>query len=248
MNIDRIEIQRIANTTGVNRRHLYTTIHKALRARMSALLVRVGQMDAHDEKECREVVKDLEQLLNVMQDHLKTEDSVLHPYIEARNPGALADIAADHAAQKAVIDQLRQHVQAVLPLSGDDRVAFSLFLYRELALFIADNLTHMHAEETANHQLLWSTYSEAELHEIHAAILASIPPEKMTFTLQWMLPAMSPAERFQMFLEIRTTAPAPAFEAVLEIARSSLSGRDWGKLTSSLGVAQVPGLVSFTSN
>ena len=248
MNIDRTEMQRIANATGLNHRHLYTTIHKTLRARMSALLVRAGQMDAYDEKECREVVNDLEQLLNVMQDHLKTEDSVLHPFIEARNPGALADIAADHATQKAVIDQLRQYVQAVLPLSGDDRVVFSLFLYRELALFIADNLTHMHTEETANHQLLWSAYSEAELHEIHTAILASIPPEKMALILQWMIPAMSPAERFQMFVEIRATAPAPAFEGALEIARSSLPGRDWGKLTSSLGVAQVPGLVSFTPN
>lgn len=248
MKIDTTEMQRIVDTTGTGRMHLYTTIHKALRARMSTVLVKVGQMDAGDDLHCREVVSELEQLLDVLQGHLETENEWVHPAIEARNPGALTDIVADHAAHESAIGQLHHHAQTVLTLSGENRAAFILFLYREFALFVADNLTHMHVEETQNHQLLWSTHSDLELRAIHSAILASLPPEKMAVILPWMISAISHAERTEMFLEMYATAPAFVFEGALDVARSCLSGREWGKLSSRLGMGQVPGLVAFTPN
>jgi len=235
--IDTTEMQRIDDTAGAGRMHLYTTIHKALRARMSEVLVKVGQMDAHDDQHCREVMSDLEQLLEALQGHLETENAWVHPAIEARSPGALTGIVFEHAEHETTIGQLRHHAQTLMTLSGEARAAFGLFLYRELALFVADNLAHMQVEETRNHQLLWNSYSDLELKQIHGSILASLPPEKMAVIMPWMIAAISPPERAGMFLEMRATAPAFAFEAALNVARSCLPGREWGKLSSALGVA-----------
>lgn len=245
MKIDSAELQRISSVVSMGRLHLYTTIHKALRARMAQVLVGVGQMDAGDDCHCREVVADVEELLYVMHGHLETENAFLHPAIEARHPGALTEIVADHAAQEGVIARLRQHAQAILVLSGEERSAFCLNFYRELAEFIADNLTHMQEEEHKNQQLLWSAYSDAELHELHGAILASLPPEKMVVILPWMISAISHAERVPMLQEMRATAPVPAFSAALECARSCLAEREWKKLCGALGVTVASAPVAY---
>lgn len=245
MKIDSAELQRISSVVGMNRLHLYTTIHKALRARMGQVLVGVGQMDAGDDGHCREVVADVEQLLYVMHGHLETENAFLHPAIEARHPGALTEIVADHAAQELVIERLRQHAQAILALSGGERAAFCLNFYRELAVFVADNLTHMQEEEHQNQQLLWSAYSDAELHEIHGAILASLPPEKMTVILPWMISAISHAERLPMFEDMRANAPAPVFSAALGVARACLAEREWKKLSGALGLVEASKPVAY---
>lgn len=243
MNIDQTEIQHLVDTTGVRRTHLYTSIHKALRARMTTVLGHLGELDAGDPAHCREVIGEVVELLDALHGHLETENTQVHPAIEARCPGALGETLTDHAMQQPAIARLRQHAQALLAAGGEERAAYALFLYRELALFVADNLAHMHVEETHNHALLWSAYSDAELQALHAQILATLPAEKMAVLLPWIIAAVSPDERGQMFCAMRETAPLPAFEAALALARSCLSCREWGKLCAALGVAPVPGLV-----
>jgi Hemerythrin HHE cation binding domain len=246
MKFDATELQRLEAAAGAGRVDMYSAIHKALRAWMSHVLLRAGQMDADDEIDCREVVAELEQLLGAMQGHLETENRLVHPAIEARNPGALVEIERDHAAHEAAIAQLQRHAQAMLSAPAGARGAAGLFLYRELALFIAENFEHMQVEETQNNQLLWAAYSNEELGALHGAILQSIPPEKMAAIMRWAIPAQAPAARAQMLAEMRANVPAAVFEGMLGLAQARLSTRDWTKLTSALGVPQVPGLVELS--
>ena len=179
MNIDTIGMQKIVEATGIGRPHLYTVIHKALRKYMSEVLTSVGQLDANDDLQCREVMADVQQLLDVLHGHVETENTMVHPAIEARYPGTLAGITAEHAGHEVAIEQLRHYTRTLLTLSGKERGAFALFLYRELSSFVAENLEHMLREETQNQHLLWAAYSDAELLAIEQAIHASLPPEKM---------------------------------------------------------------------
>lgn len=247
MKIDTTEMHQILETTAIGRMHLYTTIHKALRARMTTVLTAVGQMDTHDDLHCQEVMGDLEQLLDVLHGHVETENTMVHPAIEARNPGALAEVIADHAAHEVEIEQLRHHARTLLALSGKERAAFALFLYRNLSHFVAENLEHMLTEETYNQPLLWSAYSDKELIDIHEAILASLPPEKMAVLMPWLISAVSVKERLEMFEGMRATAPAAAFEGALAVARSCLPSRTWAKLRSALGVATIPKQTAFVA-
>ena len=237
MKIDTIGMQKIVETTGIGRMHLYTAIHKALRKYMSAVLTSVGQLDANDDQHCREVMADVQQLLDVLHGHVETENTMVHPAIEARYPGALAGVAAEHAAHEIAIEQLRHYARTLLALSGKERGAFALFLYRELSSFVAENLEHMLREETQNQHLLWSAYSDDELLAMHEAILASIPPEKMAVLMPWIVSAVSVEERLEMYMGMRMTAPAPAFEEALAMARSCLPARAWEKLSTALEVA-----------
>ena len=231
-----IGMQKIVEATGIGRPHLYTGIHKALRKYMSAVLTSVGQLDATDDLQCREVMADVQQLLDVLHGHVETENTMVHPAIEARYPGTLAGITAEHAGHEVAIEQLRHYTRTLLTLSGKERGAFALFLYRELSSFVAENLEHMLREETQNQHLLWAAYSDAELLAIEQAIHASLPPEKMAALLPWIVSAISVEERLEMYQGMRQTVPPVAFDGVLSIARSCLPARAWEKLSTALAV------------
>ena len=80
--------------------------------------------------------------------------------------------------------------------------------------------------------------TDAELAAIHDALVASIPPEEMMFVARWLVPFMNPAERAGMLGEMRSSAPAPAFAAVLDTVRPHLTATEWSKLAQAL---QLPG-------
>src|SRR5690606_37191384 len=107
-------------------------------------------------------------------------------------------------------------------------------LYRGMALFVAENLEHMHFEETHNMAVLWSACSDDEIMAIEHAIVAALPPAMMMKFARWMLLGMSHPDRVGMLAAMRETAPAEAFEAVRTLARAHLEARDWRKLAAAL--------------
>ncbi len=243
MKIDSRELQQVAAATAP-RLNMYAGIHKALRAAMADALLALGRMDCDDAMELARTTGRVMELLDFCASHLKHENEFIHTAIEARTPGASAAIAHDHDEHVAHIGQLANATTALLSMPAADRVRAAHLLYSELALFIAANFQHMHVEETAHNAVLWARYTDAELIDIHNALVASIPPQEMMFTARWLVPFMNPAERTALLADMQAHAPAPAFEAILETVRPHLATQEWAKLAASLGLPPVPGLVT----
>ncbi|MGJ7495901.1 hemerythrin domain-containing protein [Variovorax sp. RT4R15] len=240
------ELQQVAQVSAgapAPRFDLYAGIHKALRALMADTLLTLGRMDSDDSLELAQTTQRVLQLLDFCRGHLGHENQFVHTAMEARAPGASEAIAHEHAEHEREIHQLANITTALLQCALADRAQGALALYRQMSLFIAHNFEHMHVEETAHNAVLWARYTDAELIEIHNALVASIPPEEMMFTLRWLVPFMNPAERAAVMVDMQAHAPAPAFEAALGVVRPHLSEREWAKLTRSLGLPAVPGLV-----
>ena len=240
MKNDTTEFASVEAVGGSGRIDLYADIHKALRAWMGHVLTRLGQADAQDPADCAEAVAEMNQLLEVMQMHLETENSIVHPAIEARRPGTIQGIIDDHTGHAASIRRLRELGVSLLGAPMQERAMVALYLYRTLALFVAENFEHMQCEEIRNNQLLWSSYSDAELLAIHDTIIQHHSPQDMARLLPWMIPAMPPASRAAMLGGMRATAPAQVFEGVLAIAKAHLQPRDWRKLASHLALEGAP--------
>jgi hypothetical protein len=236
MKIDSQELQQVA-ATQAPRMDMYAGIHKALRALMADTLVAVGRMDSTDGLELAQTTQRVVELLDFCRSHLRHENEFVHAAIEARAPGASAAIAHEHEEHEQHIAALGQAVEALRACAAAQRVAGARDLYGDLALFIAENFQHMHVEETAHNAVLWARYTDAELVEVHDALVASIPPEEMMFTVRWLIPFMNPAERAAVLGDMRSKAPAPAFEAVLATVRAHLTDREWAKLARSLEMA-----------
>jgi hypothetical protein len=242
MTIETREMGTVCTSGAAPRVDLYAGIHKALRALMADTLLALGRMDADDAPELAQASQRVLGLLDFCAAHLQHENDFIHVAIEARAPGASEVMAHEHEEHLSHISQIRQMVSALLKAKASQRATAALELYRQLALFIAENFQHMHVEETAHNAVLWSRYTDAELNGIHSALVASIPAQEMMYVLRWLVPFMNPAERNAMMRDMQAHAPGPAFAAALEVVRPHLSDAEWAKLMR--GLATVPELVS----
>lgn len=217
------------------RRHnIYAQVHKALRACMGETLVAVGRMDPADDGDVGLAVAQVRELLTFARIHLEKEEHFVHPAMEARQPGSSANTAADHAHHLDAFVRLERGARAVERTRGKARADAADTLYGDLALFIADNYVHMHAEEVDNNAVLWATYSDDELRALEDAIVAAIPPDAKALAMRWMVPAIGPAERATMLAHVRATAPAPVFAGMLASLEPHLRVIDRRKLETAL--------------
>jgi hemerythrin-like domain-containing protein len=218
-------------TASATRLDLYANIHKGLRAFMAHTLVRVGRLDPHDPAEVDEVGAEVQALLEICRRHLQHENEWIHPALQARAPGSVAQGTIEHEGHLVAIDGLRQMLER---LSHDAAAAPAL--YAALSRFVAENFEHMQREETEHNAVLWATHTDEELYALHERILANIRPEEMQVALRWMLPHLAPAERAEVLAGMRRSAPEEAFQNVLSLIRPLLGGRDWRKLSLALGL------------
>ena len=234
-----------ASVATPERVNLYMPIHKALRSLMMDTLGRVGRVDVFDADELQATLIQLDTLLTFCAEHIQHENDFIHTAIEARLPAGSSRTAGDHLEHFDAIDALRCEAAALAAAAMEQRMPIALRLYRHLALFVAENFQHMHIEETVNAATLWANYTDAELHEIHGRLLASLPPQAHLFVARWMVPAISPTERAGMFAEMKHSAPPEAVLGVLAHVQPHLDVPGWTKLTRTIGVPQVPGLVNM---
>lgn len=221
-------------TATAQRFDIYQPIHKGLRDFMGDTLSRVGRVDVTDAEDLADALSQVEALLDFCAKHVQHENDFIHTAIRARQPGAASRTADDHVEHLQSIDTLHKETRAVYDADDEQRHALALRLYRHLALFVAENLQHMHIEETANNAALWAHYTDEELVAIHDRLLASIAPAEMMLGLRWMVPALTPQQRAGMFGEMKAGAPAEVFNAVVDTVRPHLAARDWSKLASAL--------------
>lgn len=244
MKLDTREIQAVASTHPA-RVDLYSGIHKAMRSLMANTLLALSRLDTDDAAELRAVSDRILELLDFCVGHVRHENDFVHTAIEARATGASATLAHEHNEHVQDIARLQAAVARLCRTTGGQEAASAAHaLYQDLALFVGHNLVHMHQEETVHNAILWARYTDAELIDLHARLLATIAPPEMMFTLRWMVPSLTPTERTALFSDMQAHAPAPAFEAALSHVRPFLNGNDWAKLIRSLGLPPVPGPVT----
>jgi hypothetical protein len=221
-------------TNAAGRFDIYLGVHKGLRSFMADTLTSVGRLDARDADDVARTLAQVRGLLDACRHHLNAEDRFIHAAMEARRPGSAADRAGEHADHAQAFERLEADVRAVERAQPDARAAAALHLYRDLAVFVAENLEHMHAEETAHNAVLWATHGDEEIAEIQHAIVASIHPEAMAVFMRWMIPAMTPAERAGLLGGIQLNAPREVLERILATVRPHLGERDWTKLMAAI--------------
>jgi hypothetical protein len=217
----------------VPRHDLYFRIHAALRVCMTEAMTAVARMDPDDPADVSAVVMRMQELITLFSGHLANEDAFIHPAMEARRPGSTARTAHDHAEHVQGFARLDRDVRALRSALPAQRTDAAACLGRDLAAFVADNLVHMAAEERDNNGVLWSTHTDDELAAIESSIVASIPPQKLSSHLRWMVPALPPKERVALMRTVRTCAPQ-VFDATLALVQPYLTDREWMKLVGGL--------------
>jgi hypothetical protein len=213
-------------------------IHKGLRLGHCQILHRLGAVDWLDAKATSTLLGDLRVHLVLCREHLDHEDASMHPPLAERVPDVLEMLEHDHADHLASFDRLKAHIALVAVAADKERPALGYQLYLMFTHFMAEDFRHMEREETVAITAMWQHMTDAELMEVHARILAAIPPLRMIDYMRLMLPAVDPHERLMMLRGMKEDAPEAAFRQVLEqAARPTLPAHEWQSLIDGLGVA-----------
>lgn len=218
----------------VPRHDLYRWIHAGLRACMADALTAVARMDPDDPADVSAIAMRMQELITLFSGHLANEDAFIHPAMEARRPGSAARAAHDHAEHIEGFALLERDLQAMRNALPAQRADAAAQLHRDLAAFVAANLVHMAAEERDNNGVLWSTHTDEEIAAIESLIVASIPPQKLSARLRWMVPALPPKDRQALMQKLKAFAPPQLFDSTLALVQPYLSDREWMKLVGGL--------------
>jgi iron-sulfur cluster repair protein YtfE (RIC family) len=216
---------------------LYGAVHKGLRKAGCELLVRLGSIDYADPLECDTTLESLRGYLMLAASHVMHEDENIHNMLRERggSTDVVDDQHDDHRAAFALLEKLALDIEKAWPLH---KPAAGRRLYLALAAYLAEDLAHMHEEETVIAPALWRSFTDQELVVLEMRIVASLSPEKNMAFMRMMIPAMNPAERAALLGAMRKGAPPEVFSAVIEFAvRPGLSEKAFSDLANRLQLA-----------
>lgn len=237
-----MEAPELLQPESASRYDIYQFIHKALRARMARVLVRLGAMDVTDPQDLQAALDELEALLQQCASHVQHEDTFLHPVLQRLSAGSADEAAEGHLDHHQAIAALGA---ASAELRTDPQPAAALRLYRQFALFVADNLLHMQHEETWHNAVLWKHCTDAQILEIEQRLHASVLPAEMADVLRWMTTGLNPAERAALFGAVQAQLPPEPFVNLMHEVRGRLDDRAWAKLAQALRLPPQPWHLPF---
>jgi hypothetical protein len=202
---------------------------------MAETLLSVGRMDPDDEADVEAAAASVRELLAFARSHLQHEEVWIHPALESVRAGSSEKTRTDHLEHREAFTLIETSLRALESSTGPARASAALRLYRQLALFLAENFQHMHVEESDNHATLVECYRDEEVIALSDRLVASLTPTEKATAMRWMVAQVNAAERAAVLTKVRETAPAPAFAALLGLVRPHLSVRDAAKLDAVLG-------------
>lgn len=221
----------------------YGPIHKGLRLALCRLAMRLGSVDAGDRGAVAILMADLRAQMILSSAHLDHEEREVHAALEARAPGAAADLYADHDRHRAHFVGIENAIGGVEGADPCKRPAALHRLYLAFTRFVADDFAHMAEEEEEILPVLQDLFTDEELAAIEARISAAVAPDRMIAYSQLVIPAARPAERLAMLsrmrdLMIRDGAQPEAFAGLLNFgAKPSLPPAEWEALVRDLELA-----------
>ncbi|MCV2869564.1 hemerythrin domain-containing protein [Defluviimonas sp. WL0002] len=202
---------------------LYYAVHKGIRLANARMLIALGQADAENEGQLMRALGALSAHLDLGLSHLTHENQSIHTALEARMPGGAAHAEDDHDDHLAAFAELRRMSEAVAVAPVAERAALLRRLYQRFALFVADDLRHMHEEETELMPRIARSFTNDEVMAIEGAIVTRIPPAEMARFLRLILGAASRSERVAMVGAMQSQMPEAAFSDLF----SAIVGPDW---------------------
>jgi hypothetical protein len=179
----------------MTRDDLFTTIHKALRKGLFDVTVRAGATDWTDAADVAAFHTQWRPLLDLLRSHGRHEDKYFMPLLDNRSAPVTTAIDEQHDDLDGLLDDLAERIEtaceALDPAAG-------LEVYRDLARYVSEYLTHLHYEETVVMPAIWAACTDDEIATARAALMADISPEEGAYTMQLLLPSVDPLIRAQV--------------------------------------------------
>ena len=194
--------------TSPPRDDFFTLVHKALRAGLLTLYVEAGRLDWQDADVVTEYAQRWGRIVTLFRSHAVVEDTYIWPLLEAKRPGAVAQMGIAHEPVESDLDVVDAAMQAAVK---EPTHANGLTFYRALGWFTADMLDHLGAEEPAVMEMLWATCTDEELGRVRGQFMSTMDPQESAWTFELILSSSSRAEQLAVVGGMHAAMPPESF-------------------------------------
>jgi len=154
----------------------------------------------------------------MLKGHAEYENERLHVLLKQQNAstGTYLHVEEDHAVQDKQLLIIEEILRGIsLECCKEKRIEEGYRLYLIYRKFVADNLAHLHEEETKILPELQQLYSDAELLQVEAPTYREMTPEEMVHMIQVLFPHMNIHDKRAFLSDILSLEPKK-FEIVLK--------------------------------
>jgi hypothetical protein len=218
--------------------HVYVSVHKGIRSLIGRFSSHAGSTDWDDSVSVLKLYEEWIGVMGLLNSHRHHEDRFIHPLLDKISLGSHRGYEADHQLQEKALEHLNDHFQRILKGNGSEagKSEIGLEFYRELNLFYADFLKHLHREETEAERILNALCLPEELTATLKELIGSIPQDEMLLYVDCMFPAMNLPECIDLLKNIKKGAPGGFFRVLADRVRIIRGQPDWDVIKRSLNL------------
>lgn len=200
-------------------RYQFYREHKYVSAALNKLERLIAKTDFRNSQGVATIEQEFQLLSEMLKGHAQYENERLHVLLKRRNSKIHAHAEEDHAYQDEQLQQVQQLIHRISNVpTADEKVSLGYTLYLTYRKFVADNLLHLHEEETMILPELQRLYTDEELKQVECPTYKEMSSEDMVGMMQELFPHMNPSDRLAFLSDIQATQPEKFLSAWKGIA------------------------------
>ena len=189
-------------------RYQFYREHKYVCAAVNDVERLIARTDFRDLKEISKVAEAFEDLKQMLQAHAHYENEKLHTLLSHKHSKVYEHAEKDHIIQDEQLKDIQQSIEHIQKIQMNaDRIEQGYQLYLKYRKFAADNLLHLHEEETLILPELQRLYTDAELKKVEAKTYHEMTPDQLVDMMEVLFPHMNPIDREAFLSDIYEAEP-----------------------------------------
>ena len=202
-------------------RYQFYREHKYVSSALNDLERAIAKADFRNEEVTNKISNELHSLSEMLKGHAAYENEKLHPLIKNKGATLVLEMESDHLVQEEALENLDFLLQKIKEAKNKDtRVELGYKFYLAYRKFVADNLLHLHEEETLILPLLQTLYTDEELKKVEAETYRIMTAAQMIEMVQVLFPHMNPSDK-EAFLRDIKEAEEEKYSVVLKAIQNS---------------------------
>ncbi len=182
--------------------------HKYVSSALNDLERLIAKTDFRNPQEIILVEQTFQSLTDMLNGHAQYENDRLHTLLKNRHSKIHEHAEEDHAHQDEQLLKIQGIINSISNAPTDEeKVSIGYTLYLTYRKFVADNLIHLHEEETMLLPELQRLYTDEELKQVEAPTYKKMTPEEMIGMMKVLFPHMNPSDRLAFLSDIKEIQP-----------------------------------------
>jgi len=222
----------------MQRHKTYDAPHKGLRNGLSQVSLMAGRTDYSNPGEIAQLYQLGTRVFSLLTIHAEDENTVTLAHLETRCPGCsqhdIDDHEEIHAAQQSLEDQLAAISAGAS--EGKNMTQAGGEFYLAFSEFHGKYLEHTAEEERVTQLLLWQHFTDEELATHRVQIMSRNPPQTLLTWFEFVIPAMTRAEKVGLLTGFKRMASADFFAEGMEVIQKALPPSEFEQLEDALSI------------